>query len=328
MLNRLYDTRECLRFGDSELDSHRESSRQSFFQKLEETFLRKIRERRWSSGILARYQRIRLVQQIQRNLAHVLMCDKVLTMLDQQDDIDIEARKQVRSLYKERKKHYRRHLKFAKQLFPSFYYRYLDQLATKSVILNGWNHVKEEFSHDDLGAKGFFSIQQKVLEKLEHIDVLKPTISTDENPVASMLEDVELFYDLSDTDQNYLEKNATPITFLPGDKIIGANETGDNFYVIIHGKASVWRTDAMNLNHQVAELSDGDIIGESSLLAEDEKGRHMRSATISAETPCTVIRIAMRPMQTILNKYPEIKDEIQQIHDARGADHAPKITDD
>jgi len=271
---------------------------------------------------------MRLVQQIQRNLAHVLMCDKVLTMLDQQDDIDIDARKQVRSLYKERKKHYRRHLKFSKRLFPSFYYRYLDQLATRSVINDGWNHVKAEFAHDDLGAKGFFSIQRKVLEKLEHIDVLKPTVSSDENPVASMLEDIDLFDDLSDTDQNYLEKNATSITFLPGDKIIGANETGDNFYIIIQGKASVWRTDAMNLRHKVAEMTDGDIIGESSLLAVDEKGRHMRSATISAETPCTVIRIAMRPMQTILKKYPEIKDEIQQIHDARGADHAPKITDD
>jgi CRP-like cAMP-binding protein len=98
--------------------------------------------------------------------------------------------------------------------------------------------------------------------------------------------------------------------------------------VIIQGKATVWRTDALSYKHRVADLSDGDIMGESSLLSEYEKGRHVRSATINAETPCTLLRIAMRPMLTILKKYPEIKIAIQGIHDTRGADSAPKVTDD
>jgi hypothetical protein len=36
----------------------------------------------------------------------------------------------------------------------------------------------------------------------------------------------------------------------------------------------------------------------------------------------------MRSMLVTLKKYPAIKDMIQQIHDRRGADHAPKITDE
>jgi hypothetical protein len=36
----------------------------------------------------------------------------------------------------------------------------------------------------------------------------------------------------------------------------------------------------------------------------------------------------MRPMLSILKKYPEIKNAIQEIHDARGAGSAPKVTDD
>jgi len=328
MLNRLYDMRETLRLGDSELDSHRESSQQSFFQNMEGSFLRKTRELRWFSRVLSKYQGMRMIQQLQRNLAHVLMCDSVTAMLDKHDELDKEARKRVRSIYKERKKHYRRQLKLAKKKFPSFYRRYIERLATRSIINSGWNHVKAEFQHDDLGTKCFLTIQRRVQEKLAHISVLEPTVSSDEDTVADMLDDVELFDDLSDQDRSYLEKNASSITFLPGDVIIGAYEKGDNFYVIYHGKASVVRTDALSYSHRVADLSDGDIMGESSLLAEYESGRHYRSATITAETPCTVLKIAMRPMLTLLKKYPEIKNAIQEIHDARGADRAPKITDD
>jgi CPA1 family monovalent cation:H+ antiporter len=327
MLNRLYSMRETLRLGESELDSLRESSQQSFFQELEDGFLRRIRELRWSSGILSRYQRIRIVQQTQRNLAHVLMCDSVLAMLDEQKDLDSETRKRVKSVYQERKKHYRRHLKYAKRLLPGFYYRYRDRLATRSVIVSGWNHVKAEYSHNDLGAKGFFSIQRKVLEKLEHFDMLKPTVPGEEEPVAAMLEDIEFFDELSDSDRDNLVKNATSITFLSGDNIIGANEAGGHFYVIAQGEASVWRTDAVNIKHHVDDLSDGDIIGESSLLKKQEIGRHIRSATIRAETPCTVIRVSMRTMLSLLKTYPGIRHTLQQVHDSRGADHAPKVRD-
>ena len=90
----------------------------------------------------------------------------------------------------------------------------------------------------------------------------------------------------------------------------------------------VWRTDALSYAHRVADLSDGDIMGESALLAEYERGRHVRSATIKAKTPCILLRISMRSMLNILEKYPAVKDAFQSIHDKRGADHAPKISDD
>jgi len=327
MLNRLYDTREALRLGESELDSHHEDSKQSFFQRLEETFLRIIRERRWSSALMSKYQSIRMVQQLQRNLAHVLMCDSVLSMLDNQDDLAPEARKAIIGLYKQRKKLYRKNLKMARVRFPKFYHHYLELLTKRSTIYSGWNHVNNEYAHGDLGAKGYVSTQRKVQKKIERIKDMEPAISNDEGSIAEMLGGLELFDDLTDEDRSYLEKNATCITFLPGDTIMGAYETGDNFYLIIQGDAVVWRTDALSYAHRVADLSDGDIMGESSLLAEYESGRHVRSATIKAETACMVLRVSMRAMLATLKKYPQIKDLIQQIHDQRGADHAPKITD-
>ena len=68
-------------------------------------------------------------------------------------------------------------------------------------------------------------------------------------------------------------------------------------------------------------------MGESALLAEYERGRHVRSATIKAEPPCILLRISMRLMLAIINVFPEIRESIQQIHDAHGTDHAPSISD-
>jgi CPA1 family monovalent cation:H+ antiporter len=328
MLNRLYDMREVLRQGEKETEGHREGSKQSFFQRLEKFFLRFIRERRWSSGLMSRYQAARMVQQLQRNLAHVLMCEAVITMLKKRDDLAAEARKEVIAIYKERKKHYRKNLKMARVRFPVFYNRYLELLARRSTIYSGWNHVNEQYEHGDLSSKGYVSTHGKVHKKIERIKETEPTIARDEGNVTEILSDLDLFNDLSDQDRDYLGKNATIINFLPGDTIMGAYETGDNFYIIIVGEAVVWRTDALSYAHRVADLTDGDIMGESALLAEYERGRHVRSATIKAETPCILLRISMRSMLNILQKHPGIKDAFQSIHDERGAEHSPNISDD
>jgi hypothetical protein len=327
MLNRLYDIREDLRQGGSEAEDQHERSKQSFFQRLEENFLRFIRERRWSSGLMSRLQGTRMVQQLQRNLAHVLMCEAVITLLKSQDDLESQAREEVIAIYKQRKKHYRKNLKMVRVRFPDFYYRYLVLLAQRSTIYSGWNHVKDQYEHGDLSSKGYVSTQYKVHKKIERLQEMEPAVADDDD-IGEMLADLEFFEELASQDLEYLSRNAAIINFLPGDIIMGAYETGDNFYIIIVGKAVVWRTDALSYAHRVADLTDGDIMGESALLAEYERGRHVRSATIKAKTPCILIRISMRSMLKILEKYPTVKDAFQTIHDERGADHAPKISDD
>ena len=69
----------------------------------------------------------------------------------------------------------------------------------------------------------------------------------------------------------------------------------------------MWRTDALSYKHRVADLGDGDIMGESLLLAAYESGRHVRSATIKTETPCTVLRVSMKSMSAILKNIPGSK---------------------
>ncbi len=327
MRNGLHLVREDLRLGKSQSDSRGESAPVSLFRKLENILLRSIRERRWFSRVLSKYQNVRLVQQVQRSMAYILMCDAAMAMLGKQDDLDEETVKQVRSVYAERRKGYRKQLKRTQKQFPDFFYYYRDQLAARSIVNSGWNHVNSEFQHDDLGAKGYNVIRRKVEAKLNQLGTETPAIWQDEDDVLELINELELFEELSDEDKEFIDKHATKITFIAGDTIIGAFEKGDSFYVIVKGKASVWRIDAFGVDHRVSEFGPGDVVGETALLAEYERGKHFRTATIKAETPCTVVRIAPKPMETILERYPVVKDQLQHIHDARML-NTPKVTDD
>jgi CRP-like cAMP-binding protein len=76
----------------------------------------------------------------------------------------------------------------------------------------------------------------------------------------------------------------------------------------------------------MAELLKGDFMGESGLLAKQKNRKHHRSATIKAETPCTLIRISPDTISRILRKYPQILNSIREINEAR-LSVRPKSTD-
>jgi CPA1 family monovalent cation:H+ antiporter len=327
MNGRLHSVQESLRLGEGRIGTETETEEQSLFQKLEDSFLGKIREKHWLAGLLSRYQELRMVQQVQRNLAHILSCDDVIAMLKKQNDLLEETRDKVISVYRERKEYYRRQLKQMKIYYPEFYPQYVERLTTRSMINSGWNRVKSEFLHGDLGAKGFNLIQDRVKAVLKEVDE-SPLIFVDSvGTITEILEDIELFSGLKERDYDFLEKNAAIVTFLAGDTIIDRFEKGKDFYIMADGTATRWMKDAMNREHCMAELRKGDFMGESTLLERQKHISHQRIATVRAETPCTLIRISPDPMSTILWRNPKILKTIREINEDRISD-IPKATDD
>jgi len=96
--------------------------------------------------------------------------------------------------------------------------------------------------------------------------------------------------------------------------------------VLVDGKATVWIKDAFSREQFMAELLRGDFMGESGLLAKQKHSKHHRSATIKAETPCTLVRISPDTIARILWKYPQILNTIREINEAR-LSVRPKSTD-
>ncbi len=327
MNNGLNRVQETLRLGEARSGTETTAGETSLFQRLENSLLGKIREKHWLSKLLSRYQELRMVQRVQRNLAHILSCDEVIEMLERQEDLLEEVREKVISVYSERKKYYRRQLKQTRAYYPEFYLQYVERLTTRSMINSGWNRVKSEFHHGDIGAKGFNLIEQKVKTVLAEVDKAPLMFTESVGTITELLEDIELFSDLKERDYEYLEIHADLVTYLAGDTIIGRFETGEDFYVLVDGTATVWIRDAMNRDHCMAVFERGDFMGESTLLARQRRQSHQRSATVKAETPCTLIRIAPDPMSTILWRNPKILKTIREINEER-VSVRPRSTDE
>ena len=183
----------------------------------------------------------------------------------------------------------------------------MEQTAHRSMIHRGWLHVEKQFGHGEIGAKGYHIIKNKVDRELEGISshgTFRPPESSES--ISDMFDQVKLFDTLDSEDRRDLEYQATNITFLTGDTIVGETEKGDNFYILIHGAAAVLKLNEDGSSQEITEFNDGDIIGESSLL-EQEKRRHRRSATIVAKTVCNLVSINRKAMLGIVDKYPEIR---------------------
>jgi CPA1 family monovalent cation:H+ antiporter len=182
MNNRLHSVQESLRLGEGMIGEVDESEEQTLFQRFEIFVLSKIREKTWLAGWLSKYQEQRTVHRVQRNLAHILVSDDVIAMLNRQDELLDEARNNVISAYEERKKYYRKQLKQIRKYYPTFYLRYLERLTKRSMINSGWNRVKSEFAHGDLSAKGFNLVQTGVEKVLAEVDesplIFSKTVST------------------------------------------------------------------------------------------------------------------------------------------------------
>jgi CRP-like cAMP-binding protein len=131
---------------------------------------------------------------------------------------------------------------------------------------------------------------------------------------------------MKDRDYEFLENNAAIVTFLAGDTIIDRFEKGKDFYILVDGTVTRWMKDAMNREHFMEEFSRGDYMGESTLLERQKHHSHQRSATIRAETPCTLIRVSPESMSTILWRNPRILKEIREVNEERVSTY-PRSTD-
>ena len=68
---------EALRMGKTEHKAVRASNRKSLFERGEGYLLRYSRERPWMAKLLSRYQLLRLVQQIERHIAKVIISSNI-----------------------------------------------------------------------------------------------------------------------------------------------------------------------------------------------------------------------------------------------------------
>lgn len=310
--NVLQRSRESWSVGADEESSNEMTEKPNPFVRLENALIKQLREHDFTAGILARYQYLRFSQSLQRDIAGVLICEKVMAGIKQVDNFDNSLKRDIVNKYKQRAERRKKRLQKVAEDFPDFYQRYETRLFSKVALVAADFFIDEAHHNGEIGSKVYSNIERRINRA---IDSIKPI--SDPAPklkAQDLIGTVPLLNGLSNNVLERLSSHAKAMTFLTGDLVIGEGEKGDSLYIITHGQVAIYKRGREN--DLITELKDGDFFGEMALL-EDQ----IRTANVKALKPTTLLRLRRKDVLSMAENEPELKARLKQIS------HVRKTTD-
>jgi CRP-like cAMP-binding protein len=138
-------------------------------------------------------------------------------------------------------------------------------------------------------------------------------MSYDEATFQMYLGQVPMFQVCSEDELSAVAYLASPRALDPGTVIVREGDTGNEFYVLMMGTATVSRQ-----GHEVANLGPGDYFGELALFDPAP-----RNATITSDVPVTLAVMERDRFQAALDAIPAMRDALlrgmaQRLHELDG----------
>ena len=120
------------------------------------------------------------------------------------------------------------------------------------------------------------------------------------NAKIELLKRVPLFAQCSRAELAQIALLSTELNLPAGRTLMKEGEPGKEFIVLAEGRAEVRRK-----GRRVRELSDGDFLGEISLVAEIP-----RTATVTALMPLTILLVTARDFRTLMREVPSLQPKV------------------
>ena len=158
------------------------------------------------------------------------------------------------------------------------------------------------------------SMSEDLADELTIID------GTSEERVRMMLRSVRLFRSLSSRDLDRVGDWTEVVTFEAGEMIVREAEDGDYMYVVLDGSVEVFVVDDDGKIVVLSELTRGHYFGEQALLPQ---GTGRRNANVRANERATLVRVAKRFFQLIINHDNKLMLALKAV----GASQKKKIID-
>ncbi|NNM00908.1 MAG: cyclic nucleotide-binding domain-containing protein, partial [Gammaproteobacteria bacterium] len=280
------------------------------FERIERAMLHWTREQNLLAGLLARYQRLRFGQRLQRDIAGIMTSVRVIGLLPSRPGLDPEHVDTVLAGYRRGLARKRERVAQIARDFPAFYQRFEERFF-ETAALNSALH-RAESTHEDgnLGAKAYQRLKRALTGALADMpELVNPTQELD---VLALIDRVPLFSGLSQTTQQRLADLARTVSFLPDDVVIGQDQRGNALYIITQGSVGVYKHRQNGDRERVAGLAAGDFFGETALLGDD-----VRTATVLAESPLVLLRLTRRAVDELAADDHTIAARLNAARDAR-----------
>jgi cAMP-dependent protein kinase regulator len=137
---------------------------------------------------------------------------------------------------------------------------------------------------------------------------------SDQDRVRLLLRSVRLFRSLSPRDLERVGEWTEIVTFEDGDIILREAEEGDYMYIVLDGAVEVFVMDDDGKIIVLARHTRGQYVGEQALLP-TRSGK--RNANVRADGRTTLVRVAKRYFQLILNRDNKLMLALQAVGDAQ-----------
>lgn len=122
-----------------------------------------------------------------------------------------------------------------------------------------------------------------------------------------VLAGVPLFEGLSRKELTEISRHVSEVEFPPNEVIIAAGGSGREAFVILEGRATV-----RIKGRKVAELAQGDVVGEMSLITDLP-----RNASVRADTFVPALRMVRSDFNRILDEHPKVAVKVLRTVAAR-----------
>ncbi len=141
-----------------------------------------------------------------------------------------------------------------------------------------------------------------------------PEEANDEDRVRMLLRSVRLFRSLSPRDLERVGEWTETVAFDDGDIILREAEEGDFMYVVLDGAVEVFVMDDDGKILVLGRLTAGHYFGEQALLP---GGTGKRNANVRADGRTTLVRVAKRYFQLIVNHDNKLMLALKAVGDAQ-----------
>jgi putative peptide zinc metalloprotease protein len=122
-----------------------------------------------------------------------------------------------------------------------------------------------------------------------------------------LLKRVPLFVSCSTEELDVVAAALQRERFARSEVILRQGDPGDKFYIIEHGKVTVWQTDDEGIERKVDELGAGQYFGEVALVSQAP-----RNATVRAETPLVLFSLGQEEFDRLVRQYVDLAQNVNQ----------------
>lgn len=132
--------------------------------------------------------------------------------------------------------------------------------------------------------------------------------SPDIHSVIAKLPRVPIFSDLTPTELPRFLQSVDVKVFGPGETVVAQGDSGDAFYVITGGEATVAHSDREGSQTKLATLPEGAFFGEFAYLSGAP-----RTASVVAKTRLEVLEIGRTALDALLKEFPRIEQVLRKF---------------